>query len=164
MRASTSWSAHFSAFGGSDTANVNMATFSDAMDANKSNMEKINNLIKEEDTVALVKGKNGQINALFTTELKFAPSLNPLSYCLGSTSKPDHKRFEPNHISKGNRTPKSRRHLESHNNQQVEKFGESSNISLCCNSIRDSLQINSKTIKQMGGAGGETTPTVQSQL
>jgi hypothetical protein len=41
-----------------------MAMFSDAMDADKSKMEKINSLIKEEDTLALVKGKNGQINTL----------------------------------------------------------------------------------------------------
>jgi hypothetical protein len=65
MRLSTGWSAHFSAFGGSDTANVNMAMFSDAMDADKSKMEKINSLIKEEDTLALVKGKNGKIYTLY---------------------------------------------------------------------------------------------------
>jgi hypothetical protein len=64
MRLSTGWSAHFSAFSGSNTVNVKMAMFSDAMDDNKSKMEKINNVIKEEDTVALVKGKNGQINEL----------------------------------------------------------------------------------------------------
>jgi hypothetical protein len=57
MRLSTGWSAHFSAFGSSDTVNVIMAMFSDAINANKSKMEKINDLIKEEDTVALVKGK-----------------------------------------------------------------------------------------------------------
>ncbi len=45
MRLSTGWSTHFSAFGGSDTVNRNMAMFSDAMDPNKSKMEKINNLI-----------------------------------------------------------------------------------------------------------------------
>jgi hypothetical protein len=59
MRLSTCWSAHFSAFGSSNTANINMAMFSDAMDANKSKMEKLNNLIKKEDTFVLVKGKNG---------------------------------------------------------------------------------------------------------
>ncbi len=64
MRLLAGWSTHFSAFCSSDTANVNMAMFSDAMDVNKSKMEKINNPIKEEDTVTLVKGKNGQINAL----------------------------------------------------------------------------------------------------
>jgi hypothetical protein len=42
-------------FGDSDTANVNMAMFSDAMDTEKSKLETLNNLIEDEDTVALVK-------------------------------------------------------------------------------------------------------------
>jgi hypothetical protein len=40
MRLSTGWFAHFSAFGGSDKANTNMAIFSDAMDTNKLKIKK----------------------------------------------------------------------------------------------------------------------------
>ena len=53
-----SWQSHFDAFGSSDTANAHMAMFSDAMDAEKSKIEKINDLIEVDDTVALVKGKD----------------------------------------------------------------------------------------------------------
>jgi hypothetical protein len=78
MRLLTSWSAHFSAFGSSDTANINMAMFSDALDTNKSKMEKINNLIKKEDTGVLVKGKMAKLMHCMalrnSAELKFAPS------------------------------------------------------------------------------------------
>jgi len=59
-----SWQGHFNAFGSSDAANANMAMFSDAMDAEKSNMEKINNLLEDDDTVALIKGKDGKLKAL----------------------------------------------------------------------------------------------------
>ena len=59
-----SWQSHFDAFGSSDTANAHMAMFSDAMDAEKSKIEKINDLIEVDDTVALVKGKDGKLKAL----------------------------------------------------------------------------------------------------
>jgi hypothetical protein len=63
MRLSTGWSSHFSAFGGSDAANANMAIFSNAMKTNKSKMEKIKDLVKDEDTIALVTGKDGKIKS-----------------------------------------------------------------------------------------------------
>jgi hypothetical protein len=64
MRLNPSWSTHFTAFGGSDTANANMTLFGDAMDAQKSKIEKINNLIKDNDTVALITGKDRKMKAL----------------------------------------------------------------------------------------------------
>jgi hypothetical protein len=64
MNLFTSWLTYFSAFGSSDAANANMALFDDTMDAQKSKSEKINDLIKEEDTVALVMGRDGKIKAL----------------------------------------------------------------------------------------------------
>ncbi len=45
-------------------ANANMALFGDAMDARKSKMEKINDLIKDNDTVALIMGKDRKMKAL----------------------------------------------------------------------------------------------------
>jgi hypothetical protein len=64
MRLNPSWLIHFTAFGGSDAANANMPFFGDAMDAQKLKMEKINNLIKDEDTVALITGKDKKMKAL----------------------------------------------------------------------------------------------------
>jgi hypothetical protein len=58
MRLNPSWLTHFTAFGGSDAANANMALFGDAMDAQKLKMEKINNLIEDDDTVSLITGKD----------------------------------------------------------------------------------------------------------
>ncbi len=55
-----SWQNYFNAFGATDAANANMALFGDAMDPQKSKIEKINDLIKDEDTVALIKGKDGK--------------------------------------------------------------------------------------------------------
>jgi hypothetical protein len=40
-----------------------MAIFSDAMNTDKSKIEKINNLVEDEDTVALVTGKDRKIEA-----------------------------------------------------------------------------------------------------
>jgi hypothetical protein len=60
MRLSTSWSTNFTVFGGSDAANANMALFGDAMDAQKSKIEKINDLVKEEDAVALINSNDGK--------------------------------------------------------------------------------------------------------
>jgi hypothetical protein len=59
-----SWLTYFSAFKSSDVANANMVLFDNAMDAQKSKSEKINALIQEEDTVALVTGRDGKIKAL----------------------------------------------------------------------------------------------------
>ena len=59
-----SWQSHFDAFGASDAVNPNMALFGDAMDADKSKIEKINDLIEDEDTVALIKGTDGKLKAL----------------------------------------------------------------------------------------------------
>jgi hypothetical protein len=59
-----SWSSYFTAFGATDVTNANMALFGDAMDTQKSKIEKINDLIEDEDTVALVKGKDGKVKAL----------------------------------------------------------------------------------------------------
>jgi hypothetical protein len=59
-----SWQSYFNAFGATDAANANMALFGDAMDPQKSKIKKINNLIKDEDTVALIKGKDGKLKAL----------------------------------------------------------------------------------------------------
>ena len=60
-----SWQSHFDAFGASDVANANMALFGDAMDADKSKIKKINDLIEDEDTVALIKGTDGKLKALY---------------------------------------------------------------------------------------------------
>jgi hypothetical protein len=64
MRLSTGLSTHFSAFDDYNTANVNMAMFSDTMEAKKLKMEKINNLMEDKATVVLVKIKHSQIKAL----------------------------------------------------------------------------------------------------
>jgi hypothetical protein len=64
MRLNPSWLNHFTAFGGSDAANANMALFGDAMDAQKSKMEKINILIEDNNTVALITGKDRKMKAL----------------------------------------------------------------------------------------------------
>jgi hypothetical protein len=64
MRLNPSWLTHFTTFGGSDAANANMALFGDAMDAQKLKMEKINNLIKDNDTLALITGKDSKMKAL----------------------------------------------------------------------------------------------------
>jgi hypothetical protein len=64
MNLFTSWSINFSAFGSSNVANANMALFDNAMDGQKSKSEKINDLIEEEDTMALVTGRDGKIKAL----------------------------------------------------------------------------------------------------
>ena len=64
MRLNPSWSTHFTAFGSSDAANANMALFGDAMDTQKLKMEKINNLIKDDNTVALITGKDKKMKAL----------------------------------------------------------------------------------------------------
>jgi hypothetical protein len=64
MRLNPSWLTHFTAFGGSDAANANMELFGDAMDAQKSKKEKINDLIKDDDTVALIMGKDRKMKAL----------------------------------------------------------------------------------------------------
>jgi hypothetical protein len=44
--------------------NANMALFGDAIDAQKSKIEKPNDLIKDEDTVALITGKDRKMKAL----------------------------------------------------------------------------------------------------
>jgi hypothetical protein len=64
MRLNPSWLTHFTAFGGSDAANANMALFGEAMDAQKLKMEKINNLIEDDDTLTLITGKDRKIKAL----------------------------------------------------------------------------------------------------
>jgi hypothetical protein len=64
MRLNHSWSTHFTAFGSSDAANANMALFGDAMDAQKSKMEKMNDLIKDNNTVALIMGKDRKMKTL----------------------------------------------------------------------------------------------------
>ncbi len=64
MRLQTSWLTHFTALGSSNVANANMALLGNDMDAQKSKMEKINDLIEEEDTVSLINGKDGKIEAL----------------------------------------------------------------------------------------------------
>ncbi len=64
MRLNPSWLTHFTVFGSSDVGNANMALFGDAMDAQKSKMEKINNLIKDDVTVALITGKDRKMKAL----------------------------------------------------------------------------------------------------
>ena len=64
MRLNPSWSTHFTTFGGSNAANANMALFGDAMYAQKLKVEKINNLIKDDDTVALIMGKDRKMKAL----------------------------------------------------------------------------------------------------
>ena len=71
-----SWSSYFIAFGATDAANANMALYGDAMDAQKSKIKKINNLIEDEDTVALVKGKDGKLKALPKKE-KVCSSVHP---------------------------------------------------------------------------------------
>jgi hypothetical protein len=80
MNLFTSWLTYFSAFGSSDVANANMALFNNAMDAQKSKSEKINDLIEEEDTVALVMGRDGKIKALHSFKnwegIGPAPTLN----------------------------------------------------------------------------------------
>jgi hypothetical protein len=64
MRLNPSWSTHFTAFGGSDAANANMALFGDAMNAQKLKMEKINDLIEDDNTIALITGKDRKMKAL----------------------------------------------------------------------------------------------------
>jgi hypothetical protein len=64
MRLNPSWSTHFTTFGSSNAVNANMALFGDAMDAQKLKIEKINNLIKDDNTVALITGKDGKMKAL----------------------------------------------------------------------------------------------------
>jgi len=64
MRLVPSWSSYFTAFGDNDAANANMALFGDAMEAQKSKIEKINDLVEDKDTVALIKGKDGKVKAL----------------------------------------------------------------------------------------------------
>ena len=59
-----SWSSYFAAFGATNAVNTNTALFGDAMDAQKSKIKKINNLIKDKDTITLVKGKDGKLKAL----------------------------------------------------------------------------------------------------
>ena len=59
-----SWQSHFDAFGSSDATNANMAMFSDAMDTEKSKIKKINDLVEVDDTVALIKDKDGNLRAL----------------------------------------------------------------------------------------------------
>ncbi len=64
MRLNPSWLTNFTAFGSSDAANTNMALFGDAMDAQKLKMEKINNLIEDNNTIALITGKDRKMKAL----------------------------------------------------------------------------------------------------
>jgi hypothetical protein len=64
MRLNPRWSTHFTAFGSSNVANANMALFGDAMDAQKLKMEKINDLIEDNDTVTLITGKDRKMKAL----------------------------------------------------------------------------------------------------
>ncbi len=64
MRLNPSCLTHFTAFGGSDAANANMALFGDTMDDQKLKMEKINNLIEDNNTVALITGKDRKMKAL----------------------------------------------------------------------------------------------------
>jgi hypothetical protein len=64
MRLNPSWSTHFTTFGSSDVANANMALFGDAMDAQKLKIEKINNLIKDNNTIALITGKDRKMKAI----------------------------------------------------------------------------------------------------
>jgi hypothetical protein len=64
MRFNPSWLTHFTAFSGSDAANANIALFEDAMDAQKLKMEKINNLIEDDNTIALITGKDRKMKAL----------------------------------------------------------------------------------------------------
>jgi hypothetical protein len=64
MRLNPSWSTHFTTFSGSDAVNANMVLFEDTMDAQKSKMEKINNLMEDDDTIALNTGKDRKMKAL----------------------------------------------------------------------------------------------------
>ncbi len=61
MNLTNSWTNHFIAIGNSDKANKNIAFFRVAMKPDQTKSEKIINLVKEDNIVALVIGKAGQI-------------------------------------------------------------------------------------------------------
>ncbi len=61
MNLTNSWTNHFILIGSSDAANINMAFFSDAIKPNQTKNEKINYLVKEDNTVVLLIGKVEQI-------------------------------------------------------------------------------------------------------
>jgi hypothetical protein len=64
MTLTNSWPNHFIEIGNSNEANKNMAFFSNTMKPDQTKSEKIINLVEENNTVALVIGKAGQIMIL----------------------------------------------------------------------------------------------------
>ncbi len=68
MNLTNIWTKHFVAIGNSNEANKNMAFFSNAMKQDQTKSEKINNLVKEGNTVALAVGKAGKIKILHSFE------------------------------------------------------------------------------------------------
>ena len=103
-----SWQGHFDAFGSSDAANANMAMFSDAMDAEKSKLEKINDLIEDDDTVALIKGKDGKLKALHNFKKIGGTRIRPnmqLICLIGSSARAVGIVFNSNQIMKSKEIP-----------------------------------------------------------